>query len=38
LLLPGALVFGSVTATNALGEALRDTLDPRAYDEPKMRA
>ncbi|HEY1960451.1 MAG TPA: ABC transporter permease [Polyangiaceae bacterium] len=30
LLLPGALVFVSVTATNGLGEALRDALDPRA--------
>ncbi|HSQ63437.1 MAG TPA: ABC transporter permease [Polyangiaceae bacterium] len=30
LLLPGALVFVSVMATNALGEALRDALDPRA--------
>jgi len=30
LLLPGSLVFASVTATNALGEALRDALDPRA--------
>lgn len=30
LLLPGALVFASVTATNAIGEALRDALDPRA--------
>jgi len=30
LLLPGALVFASVTATNNLGEALRDALDPRA--------
>ncbi len=30
LLLPGALVFASVTATNGLGEALRDALDPRA--------
>lgn len=29
LVLPGALVFASVTATNALGEALRDALDPR---------
>ncbi len=32
LLLPGALVFGSVIATNALGEALRDALDPRAVE------
>jgi peptide/nickel transport system permease protein len=30
LLLPGSLVFASVIATNALGEALRDALDPRA--------
>jgi peptide/nickel transport system permease protein len=30
LLLPGTLVFASVMATNALGEALRDALDPRA--------
>jgi peptide/nickel transport system permease protein len=30
LLLPGSLVFASVTATNALGEALRDALDPHA--------
>ncbi len=29
LLLPGALVFASVTATNAVGDALRDALDPR---------
>lgn len=29
LLLPGALVFASVTATNSVGEALRDALDPR---------
>ncbi len=32
LLLPGSLVFASVTATNALGEALRDALDPRAVE------
>ncbi len=30
LLLPGMLVFASVIATNAIGEALRDALDPRA--------
>jgi len=29
LLLPGSLLFASVTATNAIGEALRDALDPR---------
>lgn len=28
LLLPGSLVFASVVATNAIGEALRDALDP----------
>jgi peptide/nickel transport system permease protein len=28
LLLPGSLVFASVIATNAVGEALRDALDP----------
>lgn len=30
LLLPGSLVFASVTSTNAIGETLRDALDPRA--------
>jgi len=29
LVLPGLLVFASVTATNAVGEAMRDALDPR---------
>lgn len=29
LLLPGVLVFASVTSTNTVGEALRDALDPR---------
>jgi peptide/nickel transport system permease protein len=30
LVFPGVLVFASVTASNTLGEALRDALDPRA--------
>ena len=30
LLLPGALVFSALLATNAVGEALRDALDPHA--------
>jgi peptide/nickel transport system permease protein len=30
LVLPGLLVFASVAATNTIGEALRDALDPRS--------
>lgn len=30
LLLPGSLVFSALLATNAVGEALRDALDPHA--------